>query len=209
MGDSEIRLRAATRADVAAAGFLLSEAAGPLADPIMGLGTPGAAAAYLGSLFSASGTPWSYSTTAVAELGNRVVGLVGHLAGRHAYGYGLSLATALLRAYGPLGSLRLGWRAVSIPEVRPDSHSDDYHVANLAVHPELRGRGIGARLLDHAHSAGRSAGASACGLEVLIENVDAQRLYARHGYREVARKTSRRLQRRAGVSGQIYMSRPL
>ena len=60
---------------------------------------------------------------------------------------------------------------------------DEIHINNIAVRPELRGRGLGSALLAHVLEEGRAAGASRATLEVRRSNDDAQRLYERFGFR--------------------------
>lgn len=55
-------------------------------------------------------------------------------------------------------------------------------ISNLFVQDEHRNEGIGAKLLDRAQQALRSAGATVVAIEVLWENRDARRFYERAGY---------------------------
>ena len=61
-------------------------------------------------------------------------------------------------------------------------------IANLAVSPALRGRGIGAALLDAALGAAREAGTSEMYLEVRSSNVRARQLYDSRGFVEIGRR---------------------
>jgi ribosomal-protein-alanine N-acetyltransferase len=60
---------------------------------------------------------------------------------------------------------------------------DEIHVNNIAVRPELRGRGFGSALLAHVLQEGRRAGARRATLEVRRSNEEARRLYERFGFR--------------------------
>lgn len=65
----------------------------------------------------------------------------------------------------------------------------------LAVRPDARGRGLGARVLAGLLAAGRERGISRSWLQVRAENTTARRLYQRAGYVEAARyhyRTQRR-----------------
>jgi ribosomal protein S18 acetylase RimI-like enzyme len=57
---------------------------------------------------------------------------------------------------------------------------------SLAVHPDLRGLGVGARLLAEGEAWMRSEGLDTCRAEVKLDNQAARRLYARHGFQETA-----------------------
>jgi ribosomal-protein-alanine N-acetyltransferase len=61
-------------------------------------------------------------------------------------------------------------------------------IANLAVIPWARGRGVGRKLLDKALAAARERGAEKVFLEVRESNVVAQRLYRAAGFVPVARR---------------------
>lgn len=62
-----------------------------------------------------------------------------------------------------------------------------WYVNVLAVYPEHRGKGTGARLLAHADRLGRAAAARGMAIIVASENVDARALYERVGYCERAK----------------------
>ena len=67
--------------------------------------------------------------------------------------------------------------------------ADEGEIANLAVDPEQRRRGIGAMLLDAALAEATRRGATAVYLEVRESNASARRLYASRGFVEVGRRT--------------------
>ncbi|MET0230566.1 MAG: GNAT family N-acetyltransferase [Rhodanobacteraceae bacterium] len=56
------------------------------------------------------------------------------------------------------------------------------HISDLAVAPGMDGRGIGARLLDHAEEWARRNGCRFMTLGVFPGNARARKLYERHGY---------------------------
>lgn len=58
----------------------------------------------------------------------------------------------------------------------------ELQVQNLATRPQLRRRGIAARLLEHAIARGRAGGLTAVWLEVRVSNVAAIALYERFGF---------------------------
>src|SRR5215212_10048406 len=60
---------------------------------------------------------------------------------------------------------------------------DEVHINNIAVRPELRGRGFGSALLSRVIEEGRAVGAARATLEVRRSNDDARRLYERFGFR--------------------------
>ena len=62
---------------------------------------------------------------------------------------------------------------------------DEMQIANVAVHPSWRRRGIGRGLLSHALNFGHSRGVRVIVLEVRFSNVGAQRLYRSMGFQAV------------------------
>jgi len=61
---------------------------------------------------------------------------------------------------------------------------DEIHINNVAVVPDLRGRGIGTALMSRVLEEARALGAGRATLEVRVSNQAARRLYARLGFRE-------------------------
>lgn len=59
---------------------------------------------------------------------------------------------------------------------------DEIHLLAIAVHPDARRRGVGARLLDHLLGLGRARGAALVTLEVRRSNHPAIALYERAGF---------------------------
>lgn len=66
----------------------------------------------------------------------------------------------------------------------PPVPEDAYYLQNLAIVPEVRGRGIGERLLAEAVDRARSAGLARLHLDLYAEN-PARRLYERAGLRTI------------------------
>lgn len=83
---------------------------------------------------------------------------------------------------------------------------DEAEVANVAVAPGARGRGVGARLLDEALDVARERGVTAVYLEVRDSNAAARALYESRGFEQVGRR--RRYYRRP-VEDALVMRREL
>lgn len=61
--------------------------------------------------------------------------------------------------------------------------ADQIHINNLAIRPELRGRGLGRTLLQHVLLEAERLGVTQATLEVRRSNVAARRLYEGAGFR--------------------------
>ena len=66
--------------------------------------------------------------------------------------------------------------------------ADEAELANIAVDPDVRGQGVGRRLLDQAMAAARARGAAVMFLEVRESNAAARALYAQRGFEQVGRR---------------------
>ncbi|MBN1276601.1 MAG: ribosomal protein S18-alanine N-acetyltransferase [Deltaproteobacteria bacterium] len=64
----------------------------------------------------------------------------------------------------------------------------EIHIMNIAVHPEMRGKGIGKSLLERVIQLGASEGVDKVWLEVRPSNIAAIVLYQGEGFREIARR---------------------
>jgi ribosomal-protein-alanine N-acetyltransferase len=82
---------------------------------------------------------------------------------------------------------------------------DEAYIANIAIIPEFRGRGIAKQLLCTALTALAADGAVSAGLEVRAGNASAQSLYRSFGFRKVGR---RRAYYRDNGEDAILMSLP-
>ena len=66
--------------------------------------------------------------------------------------------------------------------------ADEAELANVAVAPSMRGRGVGAALLDDALAAASERGTARMFLEVRDSNARARGLYESRGFEEVGRR---------------------
>jgi ribosomal-protein-alanine N-acetyltransferase len=67
---------------------------------------------------------------------------------------------------------------------------DQIHINNLAIHPDFRGRGLGAHLLRHVLAEADEMGAPHATLEVRRSNIAARRLYEQAGFALAGVRTS-------------------
>jgi ribosomal protein S18 acetylase RimI-like enzyme len=178
-----------------------------MAGPIFGDGDPALAERRFCGLFGLAGGLWSFDVADVAIEDQSTVGVIGHYPRPIPLGREVRTFGGALRVYGVRGTGLLFWRLRHLVSARPAEASRAYCISNLAVAKHARGRGIGTTLMQHAHEAARSSGAKNVGLEVLVDNTSAIRLYERHGYAERGRRLSKGLQRMTGSPGLLYMER--
>lgn len=142
----------------------------------------------LAGLFLLEGNRFSRNIAEIAEWDGEPAGMLVSFPGWEITQRNLTTGVGLLRLCGLLDVLRLSVRALSIAD-GIETRRDEYYLANLAVFPDLQGRGIGSGLLTHAEDKAWRAGLKKCSLIVDTENQAARRLYERCGYRAVFTKT--------------------
>lgn len=115
-------------------------------------------------------TVFSYRNCVVAERNGEVIGMLVAFPMEPEPGGGEPEEDPVLAPYAELE--------------RPGS----YYVCGMALFPEHRGRGLGARMLGLAREEARRRGLAEMGLIVFEQNAGAKRLYERHGFREIDRR---------------------
>ncbi len=68
-----------------------------------------------------------------------------------------------------------------------ETESDEWYIDGIAVEAEMRGLGIGTKLLGHLEQKARKNGIYKITLEVINTNPRAEALYQRRGFREINR----------------------
>ncbi|MBV9880932.1 MAG: ribosomal protein S18-alanine N-acetyltransferase [Gemmatirosa sp.] len=118
----------------------------------------------------AFGDPWSRSAFTSLFGHAHVVFLVAEACSQAPHGDGRG-------ARGEIAGYTVAWFS-----------GEEAEIANIAVAPTLRARGIGARLLDAALAEVTRRGAASVYLEVRESNAAARRLYASRGFVEIGRR---------------------
>jgi len=87
-----------------------------------------------------------------------------------------------LRLSHPFYAARVLLRVLRLGAVQPYPPPGGLYIAHLSVDADLRGRGIGRQLLEHALQRARARGHAYCMLDVAQDNVAACALYASCGF---------------------------
>lgn len=135
------------------------------------------------------GTLFSHEHAWIAEEGGRTLGMILGYAGAVKAVQDLRTGLALLRLLGTDMIRRLG-TLVRMQSTIGRIGRDEYYISNVAVFPEHRRKGVGARLIELAAAQAAASGARAVVLDVETDNPGARRLYERLGFRP-SRETPR------------------
>ncbi len=178
-------IRRARPDDASIAAYLIRQSLhlDSVADYILGLGDPDLARRALQRFFVKNTNRFSYDHAQIAEVGSVVVGIILGYDARTMRRANYYMAFQAPFVYGLRGAVRLarasGWLMFDIPKPGPG----EFHVHNLAVLPEWRGRGIGKALLLSVEERARQRGYTKCSLDVSVDNPDARGFYEHLGYR--------------------------
>jgi len=171
-----ITIRRARRDDARAVAELFSIASDGVAEYLWSTfqaDHPGLSLIEIGARrYARENTPFSYQHCRVAEAGGRVVGMV--------HGFVMPPADPDAET-GNVDPVLAPYAALEVP--------GSFYISAIALLPGFRGQGIGARFLEMARDAARAQGCPQLSLGVFDANDGARRLYARHGFREIARAT--------------------
>ena len=169
LANSSVVYRPAVRADARAIAGLYRIAADGVADYIwQQLAEPGDTILDVGERrYSRTGTEYSYENCDMAEMGGGTVGM---------------LMAYRMPAPDPEEV------PVSDPVLRPYAELEipgSYYISGIAVTEQCRGMGIGAGLIKRARARARDAGINQLSLICFEQNVRAERLYDRLGFKTV------------------------
>ena len=144
----------------------------------------------------------------IALYQGELVGVAGmeYRHGRRRGRYMRPRASTFIAEYGPLRGLFMV--AVS-PIFFAPRGKGELHLGPIAVRADLRGKGVGTRLLEASFELARNEGLHAARLEVVDTNPAAQRLYERMGFVAVKVKHYPFIRNRMGMSANIAMIKKL
>jgi GNAT superfamily N-acetyltransferase len=201
-----VALRQAIKADLLVISRIMNYPPEPPTATLLGVER----ASRLGDLLVRSGVSIALARTTVAILDGAVVGVMdcgSQYAIRMSAAGLLQLIPRAVAVLGP--ALPRGLCGMWLRQrVQFAPMSDAFLVAELYVDEQLRNRGIGGRLLQHAEDLARRGGFRRMCLETGITN-PARRLYERAGFRTVATKENSRYEQMTGSPGRVLIVKDL
>lgn len=207
--DVHIRNARPDDAPICAALLRLSFPSEQVADTIFGLGDPDRARKALRAFFMRDANRFSYQFAMVAEVGDKVVGMLLGYESRRIRRLNFNMALQAPFVYGLRGAFRVAIHSGSLVFAIPKPGPGEFYIEHVAVLPAWQRRGIGMKLLAAAEERARAAGLTRCSLDVELSNVDARRLYERLGYRHVSTHILQGEARRYGIGGLHRMVKTL
>lgn len=117
--------------------------------------------------YEREGTPFSYENCKLVELEGSVVGML------------VAFPMEVDEEYEETDPILVPYSVLE--------EDQSYYICGMAVDEKHRGKGIGTMLLEYAERFAKHLGFAKVSLIVFEQNVQARRLYARHGYVETRR----------------------
>ncbi len=125
-----------------------------------------------------------YRNHVVVELAGQIVGTGSFYASAQYRRLGRESLRQAMIHYGVVNLVRVMRQSGAVTAMMPPPPPAAEYFANLAVREELRGRGIGGRLMAHGIARAADEGQHFCVLDVADDNAPAIGLYRRHGFRD-------------------------
>jgi ribosomal protein S18 acetylase RimI-like enzyme len=197
------------RADDADSAVPLIHASGPESfDYVFCASGAGQALGFLRFAFASGRGRFGWGNHTVACVDGRVVGIGTSYGAKANAGFLLDDGWLIARHYGlrSPGVMLRGLRTEQV--IRPPQH-DEWMIAHLAMAPEERGHGIGARMAHELIEHGRRAGVPRTVLDVSVQNPRAEALYRRLGFVVVVERRSALRSAFGYVPGQRRMALPI
>lgn len=146
-----------------------------------------------------------YAIHTVAELNGNVVGIGAAFSGDTTSRFMAQGTANIFAYYGLLRAPGVIFRALQVEKIVRPPAKHKHCIAHLGVSPELRSKGIGARIVQHLLEEGRKHNRPVAVLDVSVENPRAQALYERLGFMVTSENRSSLNNRHAIVPGHRRM----
>jgi ribosomal protein S18 acetylase RimI-like enzyme len=169
MNEFDLTIRPTTSEDAATAVALIRLTMGEEVDWLFGQVKGHSTDEVLVSLFQKKVNRLSHDQCWLAELVDRVVGLLLAFPGERIRSLERNTGWQFLRLFGFPPFLRLARIQTEYGDLT-EAEKGEFYISNVAVTPDQQGRGLGATLLAFADSQAKAAGFSKCSLLVSFDN---------------------------------------
>jgi ribosomal protein S18 acetylase RimI-like enzyme len=206
-GRAVLTFRAASRADAADAVPLIYSSGPAAFDYVFNIGGTRDAQAFLRFAYLHGGGEFGWRAHRVAEMDGQVAAAGAAFDGRAVVHFTIAGALLILRFYGPIRAWGVMIRGLRTETVIRPPHAEEYYLCHLGVREEMRGHGIGARLIRHLLEGLDDRRHRCATLDVAVTNPRAQLLYERLGFAVDELRSSKLQNRRGRVADHYRMSR--
>lgn len=142
------------------------------------------AQAFLKYAFVRPGSEFSYTNHTCLESVNReVVGIGAAFSSDAVKGFTFSAIKFIFSFYGIWLGFQVLLRGLNIEKIIPPPKGNTEVLAHLGIHPDLRGHGLGSKMIHYFTKEAQKKGRKTTSLDVSFENPKAKALYDRLGFR--------------------------
>jgi ribosomal protein S18 acetylase RimI-like enzyme len=125
---------------------------------------------------------FGYETHIVGTVDDKVVAAGAGYTGATTFPFFISAVKQIFGTYGLIGGIKVSRRGLHTESVIKPPKGKEFCVSHLGVDPEMRGRGIGEKMVNHLLEQGRELGGTKAVLDVSVENPRAEALYTKMGF---------------------------
>jgi ribosomal protein S18 acetylase RimI-like enzyme len=180
MSDETVQFREARPGDAGEAAPLI-HSSGPAAFDFVFSRKVGQSLEFLRFAFLDGAGEMGYKNHIVGEQNGRVVAIGAAFDGSTGFPFFLSAARQIIRFYG-FSCLPAMIRGLQVEGMIEPPKGRMHYIAHLGVRPDMQGKGIGSKLIEHLLERGRNEGRTQAALDVSTLNPRAQALYERFGF---------------------------
>lgn len=186
-----LTFRPAAAADVEAAVPLIHSSGPDAFEYVFAVPGMGDAQAFLRHAFVDGAGEFGWRNHVIGVLDGVVAAAGAGFGGATKWPFTLAAARQILGHYGWRHAAGVIARGLRVESVIPPPTGAMYYLGHLGVSPSLRGKGIGAALVEHLLDIRPADAGGPAVLDVATTNPDAQRLYQRLGFIVVGERCSR------------------
>jgi ribosomal protein S18 acetylase RimI-like enzyme len=180
MSDETVQFREASPGDVEEAVPLI-HSSGPAAFDFVFSRKAGQSLEFLHFAFLDGAGEMGYKNHIVGEQNGKVVAIGAAFDGSTGFPFFLSAARQIISFYG-FSCLPAMIRGLQVEQMIEPPKGRLHYIAHLGVRPDMQGKGVGSKLVEHLLERGRKEGRTQAALDVSTINPRAQALYERFGF---------------------------
>ncbi|HNP74909.1 MAG TPA: GNAT family N-acetyltransferase [bacterium] len=160
-------------------------------------------------LFEKNKGIFSHKFAEVAEFDGKIVGLEVGYALKDKKVHQFFNDAYIIKRHNPIQVAKMIYRNYQIDKFIKKLQPDSYYIANLAVMPEMQGKGIGGMLLENAFKKAKLKNYNNCFLDVSINNKLAIKFYEKYGFKIFKEIRNPKTEDKHGLHGQYRLIKKL